>query len=183
MTECTNETLRELVPLLAQDALGAAESARVRAHVATCGSCREELAAIQAARQLFAAATPRVDEAAILRRLPAAPGARPQLRLEPSSAKRPRWRMQPVLAAAASVLLVAALSLTALQSRFFGPATAASPDVVASTSTAVLGGTQLGELESDELEALLSELNALDALVAEEPTSYRQPLLSDVEGP
>lgn len=183
MTKCTNETLRELVPLLAQETLGAADAARVRAHVADCTACREELAAVQAARQLFAAATPRVDEAAILSRLPLPPSARPALRLEPRVAKRPHWRMQPLLAAAASLVLVTALSLTALKSSFFGPTPSVAPEMVASTSTAVLGGTQLGELETDELEALLSELNALDALVSEEPATYRQPLLSDVEGP
>ena len=66
MTDCTNNTMRDLLPELAHDALSADDAARVRAHIASCAACAAELRILSAAGELFANATPKVDTAAIV---------------------------------------------------------------------------------------------------------------------
>ena len=199
MTNCNNETLRDLLPLLAHDALDGTEAAALRAHLASCTSCASELRAIEAAAVVFAAATPRVDTAAILAKLPAPPMARPVLQLEPTRrSSRPRFRLpRYVLAAAASVTLMLTLSLTVLRPIFFGvtpgvdiatvdtggvevavqPTPSAGAEPVSS-----VGGTELMDLGVDELTQLLNELDQMEATIAAEPRSMREPITTDTEG-
>jgi anti-sigma factor RsiW len=202
MTNCDNETMRDLLPLLAHDALDGEEANAVRAHVATCDACAAELQAITAAATLFAAATPTIDTAAILAKLPAAPTARPALRLEPAAkSSRSTFRMpRYALAAAASVMLMVTLSLPVLRPIFFG-ATAGVDTTVVSTGVvdsatpatapsvpatvepvASLGGTELKDLGVDELTQLLSELDQMEATIAAEPRSMRDPITTSPEG-
>lgn len=195
MTECTHDILRDALPALAQGALRASEAARVQAHIATCASCAAELAVLRAAATLFAAATPPVDTAAILAKLPS---PRPVLRAERGAAPaKGRWRLpRYALAAAASLTLVATLSLTVLRPVFFGsgpgvvtpvgvdlgaPDSAPGVTAVALMPTALLGGTELSDLGMDELTLLLAELEAMEATVAAEPVSWREPV-TDVPG-
>lgn len=199
MTNCENDTMRDLLPLLAHDALEGEEATALRSHLASCAACAAELRTIRAAAALFAAATPTVDTAAILSKLPAAPVARPVLRIEPRVVKpRARYRMpQYALAAAASVMLMVTLSLTVLRPIFFGAAP--SVDVatvetgavdsalppaapVVAEPVASLGGTEFKDLGVDELTQLLSELDQLEANIAAEPRSMRDPITTDSEG-
>jgi hypothetical protein len=183
MTDCTNETMRDLLPELAHDALSAEESARVRAHVALCASCAVELEVIRTAGKLFAQATPAIDTAAVVRALPAAPTSRPVLTLERTTRRRfaiPRY----ALAAAASLLVVASLALPAI----FGGKPVPNIDVAldsnpvaVSAPVAILGASALGDLESDELESLLAALETMEATVSAEPID-RQPITSTPEG-
>lgn len=188
MTDCDNETMRDQLPLLAHDALGAEESARVRAHVASCASCAAELELITAARRVFEGATPQLDVAAIAAGLPVPQptfAGRPVLRLERPTHRRrfsfPRY----ALAAAASLILVATLSVGALRSVFFGGIRADSVEVAAvepAGTADILGADGLSELGSDELTALLAELEAMEATVAAEPATVRQPVATTPEG-
>jgi hypothetical protein len=199
MTDCLNETMRDLLPLLAHDALDGAEATAVRAHLASCASCEAELRTITAAAVLFAAATPRIDTAAILAKLPAAPVARPALRLEPAAkTSRAFFRMpRYALAAAASLMLMVTLSLTVLRPIFFG--VTPSVDIVTVDTGAVdiavqptapvgaepvasLGGTEFKDLGVDELTQLLSELDQMEATIAAEPRSMREPITTSPEG-
>ena len=184
MTECTHtsDAMRDSLPLLAHDALGANEAARVRAHLAACPACAAELGLLQSAARLFAGSTPVVDVSAIVRTLPApsvAP-ARAPLRLEPS-AKRGLWVPRRFLAAAASLLLVGTLSLTVLDRLYFNPTPASngvdSIGVGAEADLKVpvdlLGASDLAGLGTDDLTTLLAELDALEATVAAEPITMR----------
>jgi hypothetical protein len=203
MTDCQNETMRDLLPLLAHDALTGEDATALQTHLASCASCAAELRTITAAAALFAAATPQVDTAAILAKLPAPPVARPALRLEPSATKaRPRFRMpRYALAAAASLMLMVTLSLTVLRPIFFG--VAPSVDLVTVENGAVdssvnsagqpaapvsvepvasLGGTEFKDLGVDELTQLLSELDQMEANIAAEPRSMREPITTGPEG-
>lgn len=193
MTECTSETLRDRLPALAQDALGAADAAAVRAHIADCPACAAEFSVIGAARAVYAAATPTVDSAAILRALPAPP--RCELRVLRPAAARPRWRpSRSFLAAAASLTLVATLSLTVLRP-IFDTAPGVSPTAgldsgavdapvavatlaasVATAPSVLAGGTDLSELGVDELTALLAELEEMEATIAADPVTWREPV-------
>ena len=199
MTDCQNETMRDLLPLLAHDALTGEDATALQAHLASCASCAAELRTITAAAALFAAATPQVDTAAILAKLPAPPVARPALRLEPSAtAVRPRFRMpRYALAAAASLMLMVTLSLTVLRPIFFGVApsvdlvtvetgtvdSAVQPAAPVSVEpVASLGGTEFKDLGVDELTQLLSELDQMEANIAAEPRSMRDPITTGPEG-
>jgi hypothetical protein len=180
--------MRDLLPLLAHGALAPDEAARVRVHAASCASCAAELAVLGVARGVFDGVTPSVDVAAIVAALPPAPGARPALRLEvPRRRVRvPRY----ALAAAASLILVATLSVGALRVLFDGPGRPDSTDVAsagdgangASVPVEILGAGGLSELGSEELTALLAELEAMEATVAAEPTTMRQAVTPPPEG-
>jgi anti-sigma factor RsiW len=181
MTECHNEILRDQLPLLARGELTPVAAATARAHVATCADCAAELAVIERAGQLFAAATPRIDTAAILAKLPAAPGTRPVLTVS-RGARKPLGVPRYALAAAASLVLVATLSLGAIRDSIFGggdPSPVAidtGVTVVATAPAALVGGQDLSDFNADELESLLSELDQLEATVAAEPTSIQAPV-------
>lgn len=187
MTDCDNDTLKDQLPLLAHDALGAEETARVRAHLATCASCAAEFELLGAAKRVFDAEAPAVDTSAIIALLPSAPQGRPVLRVERSARRRavfPRY----AFAAAASLILVATLSLGALRAVFFGGTGADSLDIAlvepgsAATTADILGAGGLSELGSDELTTLLAELEAMEATVAAEPSTIRQPVTTTPEG-
>ncbi len=199
MNNCENESLRDLLPLLAHDALEGEQGTALRAHLESCASCAAELRTISAAANLFAAATPRIDTAAILAKLPAAPASRPVLRLEPVAKKsRPSFGIpQYALAAAASLMLMVTLSLTVLRPIFFGaapsvdiapvetgPVDSAVPVAapVAVEPVASLGGTEFKDLGVDELTQLLNELDQMEATIVAEPRSMREPITTGPEG-
>lgn len=184
MTECGNDTLRDQLPLLALDALSGAEAARVRAHVAGCEACTAEFAIILKAGALFEAATPRVDTSAILRAIPAAPGSRPVLSVQ-RGGRRPARIPRYVLAAAASLVLVATLALPTIRAVFNGePATLVDSGVpVASVAPAgLVAGADLSDMDVDELTALLAELEQFDGTVAADPVAIRQAVNGDLGG-
>lgn len=185
-TDCTNETMRDRLPMLAAGALGASEAAALRGHLAGCAACREELAVLETAGRVFAAATPVIDTAAVLAKLPAAPGARPALRLVPASRRTfglPRY----ALAAAASLTLVATLSFAVLRDRSGGGsvgvdiASDSSLPGAPSVPVAMLGGGDLADLSAAELRALLAELDDIEATVAAEPSRVQVPLIAAPE--
>ncbi len=69
MTDCTNAEMRDLLPDLAAESLSAADISRVRAHVASCAVCAEELALIARVRALRAQPIA-IDVGAIVAKLP-----------------------------------------------------------------------------------------------------------------
>jgi hypothetical protein len=183
MTECTNATMRDLLPALAHDALAADEAARVQAHVAGCASCVAELSIIMAAGKIFAQATPAVDRDAILAKLGSTGSPTPVLSID----RRPRRRFampRYAIAAAASLLIVATLALPGVLSNGENGKVVIVDSMPLSTTVpvAMLGASSLGDLGSDELEALLAELETMEATVSAEPPSYRQPITSTPEG-
>lgn len=131
MTECLNEDLRDLLPLLAHGSLPAAEAARVRAHVAACAACTAELSTLESIRQVLSARAPQVDVSAIAMAVTAATSrGTPVLRVVPGDAPaakatakpsgsaapaRRRWVPRHYIAAAASILVVVSLSIPLLR--------------------------------------------------------------------
>ncbi len=195
MRECHDEPMRDALPLLARGLLPAAEAATLRAHLAGCASCADELALLERSARLFDASTPRVDTAAIVRAVQAAaPAARPSLTVQ-RGGTGPRLRMpRYALAAAASLVLVATLSFAALQDRVFGtgttpevtvdsavPASPATAPGAAAAAPVALGGSDLADLGEAELEALLSELDRLEATVAADPMTLQRAVVQTPE--
>ncbi len=192
MHNCENETMRDQLPLLVQGTLAAADAAALRAHVATCAACAAELELLTRAGRLFSAATPQVNLAAIVAKLPSPPAAgRPQLRVERGGMRRnamPRYAM----AAAASLVLVATLSFAALRGRVFdgGTGVDVAPDTAGEVAmgeagtppVALVGGSELDGLGEQQLETLLQELDRLEATVAADPVSLQRPVAGTPEG-
>ncbi len=211
MRNCENETMRDQLPMLAHGTLAPAEAAALRAHMADCEACAAELELLTRSARLFASATPHVDVAAIVAKLPMPPAAaRPALRVEQGGARTavrtrsavPRYAM----AAAASLVLVATLSFAALKGRVFGgmagseivPDTAgdvrgtsgtpgqtgseAGTEAVNTPPVALVGGAELDGLGEQQLETLLQELDRLEATVAADPISLQRPVTTTPGG-
>lgn len=187
MTECHDDTMRDQLPLLVRGLLSSSEATLVKAHVAECEACAAETDVLERSARLFAQATPRIDTAAIIAKLPAAPGSRPAFTVS-RGRSRPFGLRRYALALAASFLLVASLSLGALRESFFGgkPGTDIAMDssapVPATLPVGLVGGNELGELGVDDLETLLEELDQLEATVAAEPVTMQRPVSGAPEG-
>lgn len=187
MTECHNETMQDQLPLLVRGLLPANEAMLVKAHVAGCAACAADVNVLDRSARLFDQATPRVDTAALIAKLPAAPGSRPALTVS-SGRTRPFGMRRYALAAAASFLLVASLSVGALRESFRGGASGtdisidSGVPVVATLPVGLVGGNELGELGVDDLETLLKELDQLEATVAADPVTMQRPVSDAPEG-
>lgn len=202
MTDCLDETMRDRLPELAHGLLSAPDAAALRAHVAGCASCAAELAALETARLVLQARAPRVDVAAIAEAVTRSVGApRPALRVErggagaPPTARRAVWRSRQFLAAAASLLIVASVAVPMLNGPRGGEAVLNRPDtaaiavsdtpaatVTASATSSFAVSEGLADLSTDDLTTLLAELEAVEATIAAEPYSLRQPLVDTPEG-
>ncbi|MHB1298704.1 MAG: zf-HC2 domain-containing protein [Gemmatimonadaceae bacterium] len=197
MTDCTNGELRDLLPLLAHDALEAGDAARVRQHLATCADCRTELALLATARDAFDAATPVISTTAIVAGVQRAMRPRAVPRPTPHRAYGRRWMPGRLVAAAASLVLVASVSLTVLARNFGAPAagqadgdtvmvasgprdSASEVRLFASAGLSVTGG--LSDLSDDELTTLLDELDSVEATIDAEPSTLRHALIEDPGG-
>ncbi|HTJ21849.1 MAG TPA: zf-HC2 domain-containing protein [Gemmatimonadaceae bacterium] len=203
MNDCQNAKIRDQLPDLLHDRLGADERAAVLAHVESCADCREELELLRAARAMLQAQAPRVDVNWVVNALPAA-----TQRAVTVQRRRPVWADWRI--AAAVTLLVAgggsfavlrqrqaplATSSAAVNTAQVGvPAHADSVAVVKSptvaptpsertvpsrenvvASEAGLGSGRLGDLTERQLAKLLEEMDQLQAtpITDPEPVSLR----------
>ena len=172
MTDCPNVEIRELLPAYMHGTLPVAHRSRVKGHLAECGDCAAELAALEAVRAAFAG-VPAVDTAAIVAALPR---PTPVRRAAPRS-----WRGSQALqiAAAVSFIALGGISLAVARSFFTGEAPSAQVDsvgLVDSTPATGVAGTPVisfaggvGDLQDEELEWLLSAIESLEALPSAEP--------------
>jgi hypothetical protein len=169
MTDCPNVEIRELLPEYLGGTLSASRRAEVEAHLASCDDCAEELALLRLVRQAYASTTPTVDVGGIVAALPRK-SVRPVRR---------SWRTSQAfqIAAAVSFIALGGISLTVARSFFGNDPTAITPDtMVASSAEMPLisfgGGVQ--DLGDEDLEALLSALESMEALPV---TEAAEPLL------
>lgn len=111
MSECTNGELRDLLPELVNDRLGAEIQQTVEAHVASCTECAEELALLRALRPALMRApvldTQRIAAAVRERTAGAASGEAESAGRGGRGGIATRWR---VAIAAAALIAVGALS-------------------------------------------------------------------------
>ena len=195
MNDCQNAEIRDQLPDLLHDRLGAHQRAAMLAHVESCADCREELELLRSARAMLHAATPNVDVNWVVNALPAA--APRALRVE---RRRPVWGDWRI--AAAVTLLVAgggsfavlrqqhdrvpaAINAAAVNTATAGvparpdSAGAAEPSRVAAASSptrdnviaseAGLGSGRLGDLSEQQLAKLLDEIDHLQAMPITDP--------------
>ena len=191
MNDCQNAAMRDQLPDLLHDRLDASARPAVEAHVEGCVDCRAELELLRDARGILVARTPHVDTAWVVGALPRA-SQRPMR----STTHRRTWADWRI-AAAVTVLAAGGGSMAVLHrgsaSRSAVPAVttpattpvvastpnsgAAAPTpmpatAVAATGDAVSGLTMTGRLEElsdDQLQALLDQVNALQAVPVTEP--------------
>src|SRR3954469_5256770 len=105
MNECADRNIEELLPDVLHGALGSDDRARVELHLASCESCREELAVL---RMVNGAAVfaPAIDVGRIVQRIP------PYQSIVPGVEAPARSRLtQRLVAAAATLLLIGGGSL------------------------------------------------------------------------
>lgn len=165
MSDCPNVEIRELLPEYLGGTLSAVVRSKVEGHVATCAECADELALLRLVREAYAASAPAaVDVKAIVRAL-RRPVARPVVR---------SWRRSHAMqiAAAISFIAVGGMSLAVARSFINGaPERTGVETTVAANTTLVnvdvpvisfAGG--LGDIEDEDLEALLSALDNIEAL-------------------
>jgi hypothetical protein len=194
MTDCSAVEIRDRLPEAAAGTLVGGDAAAVESHLRGCAVCRAELALIDAVARSLAARTPRVDTATIVLALPPGLAAAPRARWT-----SPAWRM-----AAALVVAAAGLGGLALVDRAATPSapsgsntTALSSPDPASAGTDLAGIDTLTDtlpivvadaaadsqpamvLSSEELSALVAEIEQIEALPLEQPRR-RQTGLADL---
>ena len=164
MTDCLNVEIRELLPDYLSGTLSASRRVEVESHVATCSDCADELALLRLVREAWAATAPTVNVGAIVAALPRK-ASRPAVR---------SWRRSQAfqIAAAVSFIAVGGISLAVARSFFDGNSTAGPIDTVAISAEApaisFAGG--LSDLGDEDVEALLSALESIEALPVTETT-------------
>jgi anti-sigma factor RsiW len=168
MSDCPNVEMREQLPEYLNGTLSDARRTEVAAHLASCEDCAEELSVLQLVREVYAAATPAVNVSAIVSALPRR-SSRPVAR---------SWRRSHAfqIAAAVSFISLGAISMTVARSFFNGNPTAATIDTLvaansagASIDTPISFAGGVSDLGDEDLEALLTALESIEALPVTEP--------------
>lgn len=162
MRDCPNAEMRDLLPDMIHGTLGAAQRGEVEAHVAACESCRDELALLRRIRAAMPA--PPVDTAAIVRTLPTYRASRPT-------------RRGAMLRIAAGLVLVAGAASLVMRNGSREPVPVDTLAQAAASAAPVLSlGENVQDLSDSDLQALADELQALDAVMSEEPEEIVVPL-------
>src|SRR5688500_9246679 len=160
MSECMEREIQEMLPDVLHGTIGPADRARIDAHLATCGTCREELEVLRAVHGA-AVFTPSIDVESIVRQLLPYGIALPTPVERRVRTPLTRW----LVAAGFALVACGAGSVVMNQGE---PAT--EP---ASASAPVRGGLALASgldgLSDGELVQLMNEMNSFDALPASEP--------------
>jgi anti-sigma factor RsiW len=163
MSDCPNVEMRELLPDYLSGTLSDARRREVREHLATCQDCTDELELLQLVRDAYTEGAPAVNVNAIV-------SALPKKAPRPVVVRSWRHRQAFQIAAAVSFIALGGMSLAVARSFFDGNSTAGPIDTVAMTEAPAIsfaGG--LSDLGDDDVEALLSALETIEALPVTEP--------------
>jgi len=169
MSDCPNIEIRELLPDYLSGTLSARRHAEVEGHLTACVDCADELVLLRLVREAYADTAP-VNVSAIV-------SALPRRTSRPASRS---WKGSHAfqIAAAASFIALGGISLAVARSFFNGNPTAAPVDTMIAVSTAAVSGDNtpaisfaggLSDLGDEDLEALLSALESIEALPVTEP--------------
>ena len=164
MSDCPNVEIRELLPDYLGGRLSDVRRSEVSSHLASCPECADELALLQLVREAYQATTPVVNVSAIVGALPKK-AARPAIR---------SWRRSHAfqIAAAVSFIALGGMSLAVARSFFTVSPDSAQVDSViafnAETPISFAGG--LSDLGDEDVEALISALESIEALPVVEPS-------------
>ena len=182
MNECVDREIREMLPDLLHRTLRSEDRERVELHVATCATCRDDLAVLRTVKEA-AVFAPAIDVGQIVSRIPPYTPIIPEIRA-PARSRITQW----LVAAAAAVLVVAggsvvlnrnseptnpvARGIHADSNAGTGSAQVdaggISPGSGAPAHTFALAG-DVASLSDGDLVQLMSEMDNFDALPAAEP--------------
>jgi anti-sigma factor RsiW len=206
MSDCTNLEMRDLLPELARGALTGPSLVAVEQHLASCASCRAELALVRNAQAVLSA-TPSIDASRIAAAVVRSSSIRRNATTTVAETRRRRaWSLwtpsRRVWLAAASIVAVAGATVLAtniarepdladLPPVVIHTEEPAAPAPIAPERTAPVRGVTLppardelvlgggvSDLADADLESLLRALDGLDAQLDLEPA----PLLPRLEG-
>jgi hypothetical protein len=192
MSECTNLEIRDLLPDLARGALSGQSLVAVEQHLATCASCRAELALLQNARRVLGV-TPAVNTAHIAAAVVRADAPRRMPSISVPS--RRAWLLAASVAVIATGVLVTSVMTrsgdsnlppvaahvedpTPTPSDTSAPTEQVTPTPRSPAHAELVVGGGISELADADLESLLRVLDRLDGQIDVEPA----PLLPLVEG-
>jgi anti-sigma factor RsiW len=165
MSDCPNVEIREHLPEYLSGTLSARRRAEVESHLAGCEDCADELELLRLVREAYTEAAPAVNVNAIVAALP---------RLASRSTRRSWQRAHAFqIAAAVSFIALGSISLAVARSFFTATPEAVQIDPVAlstvgETPISFAGG--VSDLGDDDLEALITALESIDALPVAEPS-------------
>jgi len=178
MNNCLDSEIQEMLPDLAHETLDEPSRVRVEAHLASCESCREELAVIQTVKNAFVFA-PSIDAERVVRQIPPYRSIVPEVQA-PARSRVAQW----LVAAGLIVALVGGGSLVMSRQ---GKVTSTNQPVASvnnseQQSAAGLSGvpaTEAGpslafagsidDLSDSSLVQLMADMTQFDALPATEP--------------
>ena len=166
MSDCPNVEIREQLPEYLSGTLSARRRAEVEAHLAGCEDCADELELLRLVREAYTEMAPAVNVNAIVSALPRR-ASRPAVR---------SWRRSHAfqIAAAVSFIALGGISLAVARSFFtVTPESVQQIDTVAvnnvgDTPISFAGG--LSDLGDEDIEALISALESIEALPVVEPS-------------
>ena len=159
MRDCSNVEFREMLPEQAAGSLQGESARRMSAHLDECVDCIEELAVLRSARAVLLRA-PAVDVSRI------ATGVARATRARAAAPVREARRWVGLRAAAALLVVAGGATTVALWNGGADADRRTSAAVVQSEPTASEGlalGGGIADLSDEEIEALMSDIDELDA--------------------
>jgi len=199
MNDCTNAMMRDQLPDLLHERLDASARAVVLAHVNECVDCRDEMQLLRDVQRTLAARAPRVDINYVIGALPKAPAPKtvrlePRRRIWSdwrvaaavtllvagggSFALMNSTSVTPVAtvidtpsAVAVTPAVTTPVAETANEARTVAAKTATPAEVATSEdpANASVGDSRLGDLNEQQLQALISDIQGFRAVPATEP--------------
>lgn len=171
MIDCPNGAMRDRLPDLANDTLEPAVRELVLVHLAECAACTSEIEILRTTRLMLRAATPRVNVAGIVSALPQYAAIRAgQVPLAAArTTSRSTWANSWRIAAAMTFLAAGIGSYKLLGNdgaARIQDSIAAAVTVEQTAGLALTGA--LANMNDDELHALVSDIEKLDALPSTE---------------
>ena len=160
MSDCPNVEIREQLPELLSGTLSAHRRAEVEAHLAGCEDCADELELLRLVREAYTEMAPAVNVNAIVSALPRR-ASRPALR---------SWRRSHAFQIAAAVSFIALGGISLAVARSFYTPDIEQPDTIAVIETPISFAGGLSDLGDEDVEALISALESIEALPVVEPS-------------
>jgi Putative zinc-finger len=210
MRDCADGEMRDLLPEYVHGTLASAEHERVASHLESCEECAAEAELIRRATRAYPA--PAVDLRRIVKSLPVAPrrvhSGRWLVRREwkvaagigvvviggalasslwlrpaaPASSEHVPARVATLAAAPHSAPAPSAGRAAPPAPTAPRPAEAERTHATSPAGTSISFGGGLGDLTDEQLDTLLGEIDALDALPSAEPETHLTPIVPPGEG-
>ncbi len=160
MNKCTQSDIQEMLPDLLHNTLGADARARVEAHLASCGVCREDMEVLRTIKSA-AVFAPAIDVDRVVRQIPPYRSILPATE-RPISTRIVSW----LVAASLAVVVIGGGSLVLKRPRVTNPPSAA---VTVQQPHALALAANVDDLSDGNLVQLMNEMSRFDALPASEP--------------